>query len=650
MMNYQLLKRLLVGAPLPSHREKHERLSVSTALAVFAADALSSTAYATEEILLALAIPAYALYAGFANILSIPIAIAICLLMVIVVASYKQVIKAYDQGGGTYEVSKEHLGLHASHVAGAALLIDYVLTAAVSVCAGVDALVPAANLLIPKIIKLFPYDFVVQLMQFGPAEHRVEWACSFLAIITIINLRGVKESGLFFSIPAYIFIFAMVTMVLTGLIQALTGQTLHAIPVDLAKGWQGVGIPENIQDLLGIGLLLAMVKAFSHGCTALTGIEAISNGVKAFKEPAADNANKTMVIMGCILGFLFIGMTILAFFHRVMPEHNTTVISQVATAVFGGGSFFYYLVQFLTMVILIFAANTSFAGFPRLTSILANDGFLPRQLMHLGDRLVFSNGIILLGLISAGLVVLYHAKTHDLIPLYAVGVFLSFTLAQAGMVKHHLHNKEANWKYSLFINGFGAIVTAIATIILLLEKFTEGAWIVVAGIFGIMWVFRQIKRHYISVARQLILPDSPQAFSQPVIEHTVVVLVSSLHKGTLPALRYARTISSRIEAIHVELRPDLTKRLVDAWDDWGQGVPLTVLKSNYRSVVQPLMEYIEEVDDRYPDDMVTVIIPEFVTKKFWHNILHNQSSLLIKAMLAFRPNKVVTSVRYFLEE
>jgi len=629
MMNYQLLKRLLVGAPLPSHREKHERLSVGTALAVFAADALSSTAYATEEILLALAIPAYALYAGFANILSIPIAIAICLLMVIVVASYKQVIKAYDQGGGTYEVSKEHLGLHASHVAGAALLIDYVLTAAVSVCAGVDALVAT---------------------KWVPPDMRVQWACGFLAVITIINLRGVKESGLFFSIPAYIFIFAMVTMVITGVVQVFTGQPLTPLPINFTHGWQGVGIPENIQDLLGIGLLLAMVKAFSHGCTALTGIEAISNGVKAFKEPAADNANKTMVIMGCILGFLFIGMTIIAFFHRIMPVENNTVIAQVATAVFGGGSFFYYLVQFMTTVILVFAANTSFAGFPRLTSILANDGFLPRQLMHLGDRLVFSNGIILLGLISAGLVVLYHASTHDLIPLYAVGVFLSFTLAQAGMVKHHIHNKEGNWKYSLFINGFGAIVTAIATIILLLEKFTEGAWLVVAGIFGIMWVFRKIKCHYISVARQLILPASPQAFSQPVIEHTVVVLVSSLHRGTLPALRYARTISSRIEAIHVELRPDLTKRLVDAWDDWGQGVPLTVLKSNYRSVVQPLMEYIEEVDDRYPDDMVTVIIPEFVTKKFWHNILHNQSSLLIKAMLAFRPNKVVTSVRYFLEE
>ena len=629
MMNYQLLKRLLVGAPLPSHREKHERLSVGTALAVFAADALSSTAYATEEILLALAIPAYALYAGFANILSIPIAIAICLLMVIVVASYKQVIKAYDQGGGTYEVSKEHLGLHASHVAGAALLIDYVLTAAVSVSAGVDALVAT---------------------KWVPPHQRVEWACGFLAVITIINLRGVKESGLFFSIPAYIFIFAMVTMVITGVVQALTGHPLTPLPINFDHGWQGVGIPENIQDLLGVGLLLAMVKAFSHGCTALTGIEAISNGVKAFKEPAANNANKTMVIMGCILGFLFIGMTIIAFFHRIMPVENNTVIAQVATAVFGGGSFFYYLVQFMTTVILVFAANTSFAGFPRLTSILANDGFLPRQLMHLGDRLVFSNGIILLGLVSGGLVVLYHASTHDLIPLYAVGVFLSFTLAQAGMVKHHIHNKEGNWKYSLFINGFGAIVTAIATIILLLEKFTEGAWLVVAGIFGIMWVFRKIKRHYISVARQLILPESPQAFSQPVIEHTVVVLVSSLHRGTLPALRYARTISPRIEAIHVELRPDLSKRLVDAWDDWGQGVPLTVLKSNYRSVIQPLMEYIEEVDDRHPDDMVTVIIPEFVTKKFWHNILHNQSSLLIKAMLAFRPNKVVTSVRYFLEE
>jgi amino acid transporter len=625
IMNFQTLKKMLVGAPLPMQREKHERLSVSTALAVFASDALSSTAYATEEILVALAVT-YSAYAGFSNFLSIPIAIAICVLMVIVVASYKQVIKAYDQGGGTYEVSKEHLGVNASHVAGAALLIDYVLTAAVSVCAGVDALVAT---------------------KWVPPEQRISWACAFLAVITLINLRGVKESGLFFSIPAYIFIFVMVGMVITGLVQAFTG---IVVPLDFNHGWHGMGVPANIDELLGVGLLLAMVKAFSHGCTALTGIEAISNGVKAFKEPAADNANKTMVIMGCILGFIFIGMTILAFFHRVMPAHNETVVSQVATAVFGGGTFLYYLLQFMTTVILIFAANTSFAGFPRLTSILANDGFLPRQLMHLGDRLVFSNGIVLLGVVAGALVVLYNASTHALIPLYAVGVFLSFTLAQAGMVKHHLHHRQPNWRYSLFINGFGALVTAIATIILLLEKFTEGAWLVVAGILGIVWVFRKVKSHYISVARQLILPTSPQAYCQPVIEHTVVVLVSSLHRGTLPALRYARTISSRIEAVHVELRPDLTNRLIEAWDDWGQGVPLTVLKSNYRSVIEPLMEYIEEVDERYPDDIVTVIIPEFVTKKFWHNIMHNQSSLLIKTMLAFRRNKVVTSVRYFLEE
>jgi amino acid transporter len=608
---------MLFGAPIASQRERHERLSIPVALAVFAADALSSTAYATEEILLALSATVFAAYS---NLLSLPIAAAIILLMVVVVLSYRQVIIAYSDGGGTYQVAKAHLGENASHVAGAALLIDYVLTAAVSVSAGVDALVSA---------------------QWVAANQRVEYALLFIGLITFANLRGVKESGALFSIPAYIFIATMVGMVSWGFMQlAQQGGVWAHAAAEPTGGWSS---------LLGFALTLALLKAFSHGCSALTGIEAISNGVKAFKEPSASNANKTMVLMGFILGFLFLGMTILAFAMGVMPQQGNTVVSQLGQQVFGAGSPLYYLLQGVTTVILIFAANTSFGGFPRLASILANDGYLPRQLMNLGDRLVFSNGVVLLGAVSALLVWAYNASTHALIPMYAVGVFLSFTLAQAGMCRHHLVNKAQGWQVNLVVNGLGAVTTSIATLILLLEKFTEGAWIVIVATIGIMGSFRLVKEHYLRAAKQLILPPRSEYKPQP-IEHTVLVLVSSLHRGTIPALEYARTISNRVEAVHVELRPELTKRLMEAWDDWGQGIPLTILKSPYRSITQPLMEYIQEVEERYDNDMMTIIVPEFVTKKFWHNVLHNQSSLMIKTLLGFKRNKVVTSLRYFLEE
>ena len=405
-----------------------------------------------------------------------------------------------------------------------------------------------------------------------------------------------------------------------------------------------LGWPENpTESITGLVLCFALLKAFSHGCAALTGIEAISDGVKAFQDPPEKNANKTLVLMGCILGTIFLGMTSLAFAYQVMPVEGETVVSQLGRSVFGEDSWLYYGLQFITMVILVLAANTSFSGFPRLASILADDGYLPRQFKTLGDRLVFSNGILFLGIASALLVWVYHADTHSLIPLYAVGVFLSFTLAQAGMVQLHQKERNPGWQRGMLINGFGALTTGIVTLILAEEKFLEGAWLVLVAIPILMAFFRTIQDHYKTIGRQLALPES--GYCPVAVDHTVLVLVSSLHRGTIPALEYAKTISSKVEAVHVEINTAATKRLTAAWEEWGCGIPLTILKSPYRSITQPLLKYIDEVETRYEHNLVTIIVPEFVTKKFWHNFLHNQTSLLLKTLLRFRRGKVVTSIR-----
>lgn len=614
---YTRLKRLLFGNPLPTHQEEHERLNIPLALAVFASDALSSTAYATEEILIALAGSAYAIQA---NLLSIPVAIAILILMFIVVFSYRQVIRAYPDIGGSYIVAKENLGIIPGLVAGSALLIDYILTVAVSVSAGVAAITSTGLV---------------------AHEKNVTLALLFVAFITLMNLRGVRESGRVLAVPIYIFLLSMAALLGTGLWKVFNGEGITAIAP--------TGAPSGPMDLaLNLALIFVLLKAFSHGCAALTGIEAISDSVKAFKEPAAKNANKTMGIMGCILGAIFIGITYLSFAFHIVPHHQETVISQIARAVFGNGSVMYYAIQISTMIILVLAANTSFAGFPRLASFLAYDGFLPRQLMNLGDRLVFSNGIILLGLLSAILIWLYNADTHALIPLYAVGVFLSFTLAQFGMVLYHKRERQKGWEQGCAINLLGASVTGIVTILLAIEKFTEGAWIILVAIPIMMYFFLQIYYHYKSISKQLTLPDS--GYCPLAIEHTVLVLVSSLNRGTIPALEYAKTISDRVEAVHVELNPKATEAVKQAWQVWGCGIPLVVLKSPYRSITEPILDYVDEVEKRYEHDLVTIIVPEFVTKKFWHNILHNQTAILIKTLLRLKRGKVVTSVRYYLEE
>ncbi len=622
-MLFNRIKRFLLGNPLASHLERTERLSIPVALAVFASDALSSTAYATEEILIALVGTAYS---SFSNLLSVPVALAIGLLMATVILSYRQVIRAYPEGGGTYEVSKEKLGLRASQVAGAALLIDYVLTVAVSISAGVAA-ITSTGFVLP--------------------QYRVPLATLMVFLIMVINLRGVRESGKVFAVPSFIFIFSMATMLGTGLWRVISGD----VPLPVYEISHLSSLSSDIPDgFFSLALLLVLLKAFSHGCVALTGIESISDGVKAFKEPADTNANKTLVLMGCTLGVIFIGMTVLAYLYQVVPDPHghETVVSKIARSIFGGDTVFYYLIQIATMIILFLAANTSFSGFPRLATILAGDGFLPRQLMSLGDRLVFSNGILILGISSMFLIWIYHADTHSLIPLYAVGVFLSFTLAQTGMVIYHSEEKQPGWKSGRIINGFGALVTGVVTLILAVEKFTEGAWIVLVAIPILIYLFEKIRAHYESIGKQLALPET--GYCPVAVEHTVLVLVSSLNRGTIPALEYAKTISDRVEAVHVELKPEATTQLKQAWDEWGCGVPLTILKSPFRSLIAPLLSYIEEVEDRYEHDLVTIIIPEFVTKKGWHNLLHNQTSILLKTLLRARKGKVVTTVRYHLEE
>ncbi len=614
------VKRFVLGDPLASHRERHERLNIPVGLAVFAADALSSTAYATEEILLALAGTAYMLHS---NLLALPVAVAIVLLMGIVVLSYRQVIMAHPSGGGSYEVSKEKLGVLPSQIAAAALLIDYVLTVAVSISAAVAAFTSIGWV----------------------TEHtRVLWAVLFVVIVMLANLRGVRESGKAFAVPAYWFVLSMVVLLGFGFYRYFTGDMPAPVPPVTPAG-----VPQ-VEPVMSVALVLVMLNAFSHGCAALTGIEAVSNGVQAFREPAEVNASRTMTYMGLILGGIFLGVTGLAYFYHIYPDPTgqQTVISKVASAVFGYGTVMHINIQIITAVILVLAANTSFSGFPRLASILAQDGYLPRQLMSLGDRLVYSNGILILSLLSILLIVLYHAETHALIPLYAVGVFLSFTLAQFGMVAHQKAHPDLGSRSRLFINALGGLATLVVTFILIFEKFTEGAWIVILAIPILISMFRSIQSHYQSVSKQLALPAT--GYCPVAVEHTVLVLVSSLHRGTIPALEYAKTISDNVEAVHVELNPQSTERLRKAWEEWGCGIPLTILKSPYRSLTEPLLEYIDEVEDRHEHDLVTIIVPEFVTRKGWHNLLHNQSSIMIKALLRSRAGKVVTTVRYHLEE
>jgi amino acid transporter len=604
-----LLKRLLVGSPIKTAHAAHERLSKRLALAVFSSDALSSVAYATEEILLILI-----LVGAAALSYSIPVSIAIVLLLTILTLSYQQIIYEYPAGGGAYTVSKANLGIWPGLIAAAALMIDYVLTVAVSVAAGVAALTSA----VPELL-----------------THRVAIGLATIILVLVVNLRGVRESGMIFATPTYIFIGSLFLMLGMGAFQLMSDASTAA------AACQAV-VPETTEALT----LMLLLRAFASGCTALTGVEVISNGVSAFRKPEPRNASLTMVGMATILGTMFIGITLMADRLHITPCADETVVSQIARATFGTG-FMYYLIQISTMLILFLAANSAYNGFPRLASLLAQDSYMPHQMALMGDRLVFSNGIVFLGAFSCFLIWFFDGDTHALIPLYAVGVFLSFTLSQAGMVKRWLEKRGPHWRKKLAINATGAVATAIATLIIGSTKFMHGAWIVVALLPLIMLWFRSIHAHYQAVDEQVTLardhrPPQPR-------KNTVVIPISGVNRAVIRAVDYARSRSADLRAVLVDIDPEQTAKIEMQWAQWGCGVQLVVLPSPYRSVMATLLDYIEDLLEKDPQGWVTVVIPEILPAKWWQNILHNQRALMLKGALLFKERVILTDVPFHLE-
>lgn len=606
-------KRLVVGTPLATADEAHQRLGKPTALAVFASDAISSTAYASEEILLVL-VPAAGL--GLALKQLIPISIIVIVLLLLVISSYRQTIYAYPSGGGSYVVSRENLGEMPSLVAGASLLVDYILTVAVSVSAGVAAITSAFPSLRPE---------------------RVVLCLAFILLMTLANLRGLKESGRLFAGPTYIYVITLGAMILIGLFREVFGH-LDALPpnVDALNELTNDG-----KTLTGLTLFL-FLRAFSSGAVALTGVEAISNGVPAFRRPESRNASITLIIMGSILGSYFLGISVLANRLQPTPSHEETLLSVMGRAVFGGQTVPYYVLQFATFAILILAANTAFADFPRVSSILAADGYLPHQLANRGDRLVFSNGVLALATVAGALIVAFGGDTSRLIPLYAVGVFCGFTLSQFGMVRHHQSLRQPGWQRNATINMIGSIATFIVLSVVLVSKFTIGAWIPAALIPVIVFGFKRVNHHYKRV-RKVLVAEPGETVSRH--SHTVVVLVGSVNRGVLKAVAYARSMTpDRLIAISVVYSPEDENKVIEDWERFNLPVELRTVYSPFRDLTGPVMEVIEELDRARPDDVVTVVIPELVVEHWWNGALHNQSALVLKAKLRQRPNTAITTV------
>jgi amino acid transporter len=609
-MDFTRAKRIVLGERLSSQHGGHERIPKWKALATLSSDALSSIAYATEAILLVLAG-----FSAVAVIWSIPIAMGIAALLLILTFSYRQTIQAYPNGGGAYTVAKDNLGQQAGLIAGAALLIDYILTVSVSVTSGIE-----------NIASAFP------IMN----DHK-ELSCGLIIIvIMMLNLRGIKESSTIFAFPTYFFIFSIFVMLAVAAYKILTGQVPE--PPHTFSPSAYAPVP-----------MILLLRAFAAGCTALTGVEAISNGIQVFEQPSQRNAKITLTWMAVILGAMFLGITAVAHIYGAVPTNNETLISILNRSIFGK-NIFYYSIQASIALILFLAANTSYADFPRLASLLAQDRYLPRQLTSVGDRLVFSNGITGLSVSAMIMVVLFHADTQHLLPLYAVGVFLSFTLSQAGMVVHHLREKEPGWRKSMLINGVGAITTFVVSVDIVYARFMHGAWMVCVAIPIFVWFFRRIHSHYLSVGRELSLVGKTPPARFDLIKHTVIVPISGIHQGVLEALQYALSISTDVRACYVEIDPAKTETVKLEWQRWVPGVPFVVLKSPYRSVVEPLIKYIDDVEEISHDDVVTIVVPEFVTTHWWSRILHNQTALFIRAALALRRRKVVTSVRYHLKK
>jgi amino acid transporter len=589
------IKHLLVGPPLPTHQLVHERLNKIRALAAFSPDALSSIAYANQEIYLGLIV------AGSAGLtLSLPIGLVITGLLTIVALSYFQTIHGYPSGGGSYIVARANLGTLPGLIAAAALLIDYILTAAVSLTAGVAAIASAFPALWP---------------------HRILLALLLLLIITLANLRGLRETGTLMAVPVYLFLFTYLPMLTYGAVRLLLN----------GPGSLAAVAPPPSQPLTAFLVL----RTFSAGCTALTGIEAISNGVPAFRPPEAQNAGRTLMVMALLMGLLFVGSIGLTQGLAVVAGPEETILSALARQLLGSGPA-YMLIQVSTMLILAVAANTSFADFPRVAAILARDGFLPHQLTGLGDRLVFANGIVFLAGAAGVLIVVFGGDTHALVPLFAVGAFLAFTLSQTGMVIHWWRERGRGWRPKAVFNGIGALATGATLLIVGVSKLGQGAWITILLIPMLVAGFLQVRAHYQKVARQLSLDGVPPPIV-PSPSPRVVIPISGVHRGIFDAVNFARSISESVIAVYVELESDAGQRIREKWEHWWPDVPLVILPSPYRSVVGPLLDFLDKTDRRHHDgQLATVILPEFIAARWWENLLHNQTAWLIKAALLYR--------------
>ncbi len=622
---FHRLRRTLIGKPLPTSAHHEERYSNAEALAILSSDALSSVAYATQEIVLVLGL------AGAAALpFTLPITALIVGLMLIVAVSYRQTIKAYPQGGGSYRVSQQNLSPLSGLVAGASLSIDYTLTVAVSVAAGIAALT-----------SYFP----------GLDAQRVLLCLVAVGLVMVANLRGVSSSARLLSLLTYLFMAVVMTLLVAGAVKTGLGQ----LPSLGSEAQQRLLEEAHGQHgLMVIGPLLLM-RAFSSGCAALTGIEAISDSVSAFRPVEWRNARRVLVVMVVMLALMFSGISALA--HQtgvVATDNGPTLLYQLGERIFGNGLMLAVL-QLATLMILLLAANTAYADFPRLAAFLAQDGFLPRQLASLGDRLVFSNGIFALSAFAGLLLILFEGSVSRLIPLYAVGVFISFTLSQAGMVMHWWRLRGQGWRSKALINGVGALITGVVGMVLLFSKFTQGAWLVVVAIPILVAIFLRIRTHYVAVARRLRMaadkrlklpPPPPEGSGSP-----TVVLVGQLHRGTFEAIRFARTIASDLVAVHVDLGGGRTETFIEQWQRQVPEVKLQVLESPYRSLVDPVVQFVQQFETQHRKDrdhFCVIVLPVFVTRHRWENLLHNQSTIVLRNALRSQGTRVVTTVGFYL--
>lgn len=606
------IRRLLIGRPLHNQEMVHERLPKWKALATFSSDALSSVAYGPEQIMLVLAVPGLLAY-GYIG----PVAIAILLLLALITASYVQVARANPGGGGSYAVAKENLGEWPALTAAAALFADYSLTVAVSVSAGTEAIVSA-----------FPH--------LGPHEVTIDLLVLF-GILMLVNLRGVRESSTVFVFPTYAFIFGIVALLGVGIYQAIFHASVIIPPASAAREWNWT-------------MLFLILRAFASGCSSMTGVEAISNGVPMFKKPAAKNATITTYWMSAILGTMFAGITFLIIHHHILPFGEGTALSQLAENTFGR-SWFYFYIQITTMLVLYLAANTAYNGLPPLLSLLAKDAYMPRYLGARGERLGFSNGIILLSLVAGILIYFYQGNTEHLISLYAIGVFVSFTIAQTGMVVHWQRKRTKGWAIRAWLNGVGAFVTGVVVLVIMVTKFLYGAWLVLLFIPAMIFIFRKIHKHYEDVREQLAVPKNGTDLPM-VAEHgvnIVVIPVSGITRAVAQTISYARTLSNDIVAVHVVSDEEAGKKFESKWELWNPGIPLVLIYSPYRLLIDPIIDYIDELSkSKKPADFLTVLMPEFETKEWWHRLLHNQTGWIIRTLLILKKNVVVSTIPYHL--